>query len=370
MAGEAHTMDGFHQIAPPLVPAPIPELVGISPYSTGIVAGLPGLHLEESIGVAPSSDLSLALSAIRSDALHSYPDSHTLRARIAHRHAVDPDRVILCAGTDEALLRVCRAYLDHTRNAVLPCPTFEMLVRYARLSGAVLNECPWVADPLPVNQMLAHVGPRTGVIALVSPNNPTGLVATEQDLRAIAEHASHAVVILDHAYVEYADVDLTGIGLNYPNVVVMRSFSKAWGMAGLRLGYALGHPSIIRAMGAVGPAYPVSGVSLAVLEALLDHGDAVMHDHVALVRRERDELTALLREMGVPVLPSQGNFVLAPMANAAQVHVRLAEAGVFVRHIHQAGTLGPALRIGCPASPGGMRLLTRALREVLGGRSA
>src|SRR5256885_13756044 len=167
-----------------------------------------------------------------------------LTARLAARWSVAPERVIVTAGADEAIDRACRAFLMPGRTLLLPDPSFEMLDRYAALAGGELVRAPWPSDAFPTGAFLERIDARTAVVAIVSPNNPTGGVATLADVRRLAAAAPDALILLDHAYVEYANYDLTAAVLDIPNVLVLRTLSKAWGLAGCRVGYAIGSAEV------------------------------------------------------------------------------------------------------------------------------
>ena len=131
----------------------------------------------------------------------------------------------------QALDRACRAFLEPGRTILLPDPSFDMFDCSATLAGGELVRVPWWDDAFPSDAFVGRLDARTGVVAVVSPNNPTGSVATLADVRRLAAAAPNALVILDHVYVEYADVDLTPAVLDLPNVLVLRTLSKAWGLA-------------------------------------------------------------------------------------------------------------------------------------------
>src|SRR6266704_1902115 len=203
------------------------------------------LCLDLNEGRLPSPAALAELAEADPELLRRYPDVSELTALLAAQWRVAAGRVLVTAGADEAIDRIFRAFLTRGRTLLLPEPSFEMLDRYAALADGELVRVPWPDAAFPTDEFLERVDARTAVIAIVSPNNPTGGVATLADVRRIAEHAPDALVLLDHAYVEYADDDLTAAVLDVPNVVVVRTLSKAWGLAGCRVGYAIGSPDII-----------------------------------------------------------------------------------------------------------------------------
>ncbi len=319
------------------------------------------LRLDGNEGPAPD-----VAAAIRPEALSElcrrYPDPAPLEAQLAERFGVRPEQVLVTAGADDALDRACRALLAPGRELVMPVPTFEMLGRYARWAGASITTVPcW--DRFPLEAVLAACSPQTAAVAIVSPNNPTGVAASPDDLRAIAEAAPQAALFVDAAYAEFADTDLTGAALALPNAIVFRTLSKAWGLAGLRIGYAIGPAEAIGWMRAAGHPYAMATTSLAIAAACVARGldEAV----VARIARERDALSAQLAGHGFDVPPSRANFVLARGPRAAWLSDGLAGLGIAVRRWPGDPRLGDCVRITCPAGDAGFARLTAAIDAVL-----
>ena len=325
------------------------------------------LKLDSNEGPLSPPALLAALATLDPEALRRYPDVSTLEATLASRMGVTPDRVIVTAGADDAIDRVCRAYLGAGRTMLLSEPTFEMFDHFAKLSGASpLAPVPWRCGELPLAAFLDRLEEQPAVIAVVSPNNPTGAVVTAADIRCLAEAAPNAVVLLDHVYVEYADEDLTPAVIDLPNVVVLRTLSKAWGLAGCRIGYAIGSPEIVASLRIAGAPYPVAAPSVALALRQLSGGGERLQTHVARAREEREELRARLTALGLEPLPSQANFilvdcgVLAPFLTAA-----LAALGVVVRGFPNRPGLTSAIRITLPGVAAEFERLMDAFETVL-----
>jgi histidinol-phosphate aminotransferase len=173
--------------------------------------------------------------------------------------------------------------------------------------------------------------------------------------------------VVDLAYAEFADEDLTTAALDLPNALVVRTFSKAWGLAGLRLGCAIGDPDTIRWLRIAGQNYPVSALTLAVAEMRLTRDPSDVLQYVERVRVERDRLYALLNEWGATACRSQANFVLAYLEDAASVQLSLARSGISIRAFPDRPGLQNALRITCPGDREAFERLCGALREVISG---
>ncbi|MEZ6015206.1 MAG: TIGR01548 family HAD-type hydrolase [Planctomycetota bacterium] len=301
--------------------------------------------------------------------LTRYPNAEALTEALAARFGVEPERVLVTAGADDALLRVALAYIGRGRALVLPTPTFEMIPRYVALAGGVVRELPWPRGPYPTDAVLARAE-GAAAIAVVSPNNPTGAVASVAALRALAQAAPDALLVVDAAYAEFAAEDLTEAALALPNAVVLRTFSKAYGAAGLRVGYALGAPDVIRALRAAGNPYPVASPALAYALGALQADDGAARAGalsltVQRAREARAALTEALERRGVEVAPSEGNFVLARLADPMRLRDLLAGLGIAVRAFPGRPELADALRITTPTTEADLARTLAALDTAL-----
>ena len=349
----------------PLLVRPNPMVAALRPYSPGRLPFDPDLLLDANESPTPAPGLADWVAAQPGAALNRYPAAAELEVELATRLGVDSAAVLVTAGADDALERALRVVCAPGRTAVLTHPSFEMLDRYARLAGAAVAELEWWSGEWPVNRALdiaAHAD--VAAVAIVSPNNPTGAVISRGALERLAAGLPESLILLDHAYAEFADDDLTGVALLHPNVVVFRTFSKAWGAAGLRVGYAAGDPRAIAWMRSVGQPYSVSAPSLAAITHLLAGTDGPPHERVTAVARQRTELVRVLGGLGVEVLPSQGNFLLARPPEAGRLHAALASLGISVRAFsdprHAAW-----LRITVPGEDAAFARLVAALRTAL-----
>jgi histidinol-phosphate aminotransferase len=324
------------------------------------------LRLDANEGIPPQLDVVLdAWREAGPELLRRYPDAKPLETALAQRFAVEPAQVFVAAGADEVLDRCCRAFLPSGKTMVMTSPSFEMFDHYAALCRARVAKVPWSTQAFPLDAMLSVIDRDVAVVAFVTPNNPTGDVATLSDLQAIHGAAPHALVILDHAYVDFADEDLTSAALEMPNVVVVRTFSKAWGLAGCRVGYALGREQLVRSLRAAGSPFPVSAASLSIAEAVLERGDATRDAYVTRIRTERDELFTTLSRHGAKPRRSQGNFIFAELGpRTPAVHAALGSDGIIVRMVRR-GSEFMALRIALPGEPDGFALLQQSIERAL-----
>lgn len=321
------------------------------------------LDLSRNEGRAPAD---LAQGPLSAGQLAQYPDLGRLTEALATRFGITPERVLITAGGDDALLRTCLATLTPGTNGLLTKPTFEMIPRYIALARGSLREVTWHSGSFPLEDFLAGIDARTRVAFVVSPNNPTGGVASAQDLVSISEALPDGLVVLDAAYAEFTLADLTATALELGNVVVVRTFSKAWGLAGLRTGYLLGPTSWIERLRACGNPYPVAVGSAELATLRLQSGEEDMRDYVTQVRLEREELAQVARDLGLrPAEPYEGNFVLLRGLDSEWVRSAMGSLGVATRSFPGRPELAGALRISLPGEPQGFAQLLASLRVAL-----
>lgn len=346
---------------------PSPLLAKVSAYSPPRASVPIDLHLDGNEGALPSIDFVKTLAAQDADLFGRYPDASELESTLAAAHEIDRERVLVTAGADDALERALRAVLGPGREMVLPVPTFGMIARYAKLVGGDVVEVPWLAGRLPTEEIVGKITERTAVITVVTPNSPTGLVAGVDELERISSCAPSALLVVDLAYVEFADRDITKAVLALPNTICTRTFSKAWGLAGLRVGYAMGSRQVIDWMRVTGHPYAVSAPSLLLALERFRHGREEVRGFVSRVREQRAELARLLESLGVRTLPSRGNFLLGTFDDGGRVCRGLAERGIAVRPFPGKPYLDNCLRITVPGEAVAFERLCRELRAVIEG---
>ncbi|MEM1164725.1 MAG: aminotransferase class I/II-fold pyridoxal phosphate-dependent enzyme [Planctomycetota bacterium] len=346
-------------------PEPIEILRGARGYAVPHVRQPIDLHLHANERVVLPASVSDALASVPADAARTYPDAGRLESLFADRFGISPDRVLATAGGDESLDRVCRAFLEPGREMVLAVPSFEMIERYGRLARGEIVRVAWDAPRFPIDAVLAAVTDRTAVIPIVSPNNPTGWAATAEEVTRVARAAPRALIVLDCAYAEYMEEDPTPAGLAEPNVVVIRTLSKAWGLAGLRVGCAAGPAGVIAAMRAAGGPYSVAQPSIQVAHARLGGDTSDVAAHAARVRTERDELIDLLGRLDFTVSAQQANFVFARSSRSGWVREALAGLGIGIRGWPGRAGLDDAVRITLPGDEQMYERLVAGVRAAL-----
>lgn len=312
--------------------------------------------------------LVMALSESPSS-INRYPSFVELEVAIAGRWKIDPLRVVVTAGGDDAIGRICAARLAPGSSILVHEPAFEMFGVYARSRGAGVLSIPWLdGDDFPLKRTISTIqaDESIGLVTLVSPSNPTGGVVSLDEALSLAKACAECGVALlfDAAYGEFADVDpspaLVEGGLAY----VVRSFSKAFGMAGMRLGYALA-PSAESALALRSSGMPYPSSSLASLAALTALADVEgLRQTITRARLERAALSQCLRGLGAKVNKSGANFVLARVGDPAGLASSLLADGIAIRSYKEREPLKDAVRITCPGDDTGLSLLVEAIKRA------
>ena len=282
--------------------------------------------------VACSPKVLEVLAGISAGSLTRYPERESVEAIVAAHLRLEPAQVALTNGVDEAIHVLFETFLDACDELLLPVPTYTMYEVYASVTDASIVTVQ-AADDLqfPFERLLAAITPRTKIIAIANPNSPSGSVATREQLIAIAHRAPHALLLVDEAYFHFHGQtvqDLTGV---LPNLFTARTFSKAYGLAGLRLGVLAGPVESMRWVRRVLSPYSVNSLALACLPAALED-TAYLNWFTGEVMAAREEFEIALDAAGVRRWPSRANFILVHIgAQHAQFVQLMRAAGVLVR---------------------------------------
>jgi histidinol-phosphate aminotransferase len=273
------------------------------------------------------------LRQLQPEQLACYPERTPVEREAASFLGLQPEQVLLTNGVDEAIHLVCEAYLEPEDEVVIVVPTFAMYEICAGATGARVVAIPADEDfRFPTSKVLAYTtSPKTRLIAIANPNNPTGAAASEEDLLRIARSAPQAAVLVDEAYFEFHGESLLEHIGQVQNLFVARTFSKAYGMAAFRVGVLAGAAAQMQALRRSCSPYNVNGVALACLpEALADQN--YVRRYVEEVQSSRARLQDEFRALGIPFWPSQANFVLARIGPRHADFVRsMKERGILVR---------------------------------------
>ena len=272
------------------------------------------------------------LGLISAGALTRYPEREPIEAIVAAHLGLAAAQVALTNGVDEAIHVLFEAFLEAGDELLLPVPTYTMYEVYASATDARVVAVQADAGlQFPYERLLAAITPRTKIVAIANPNSPSGSVATRAQLIEVASRAPHAVVLVDEAYFHFHGetvMDLIGV---VPNLMVARTFSKAYGLAGLRLGLLAGPVELMRWVRRVLSPYSVNSLALACLPPALED-TAYLDWYVGEVLTARTEFEAALDQAGVRRWPSRANFVLVEIGKQHAEFSRLMRAaGVLVR---------------------------------------
>ena len=344
---------------------PRASIAGLSPYHSPIVSRA-GLSLDLNESMAGCSPRVLArLRSLSAAEVSLYPQREVGERLVANFLRVAPEQVLLTNGMDEALSLLFATYLGPSDELLFADPTFVMYPMLGQALGARVVRLQSGEDmALPVADLLAHVSPRTRMIAIANPNNPTGLAASRADLLRIAESAPDAAVLIDEAYFEFCGETLIPDLARHSNLFIARTFSKAYGLAGLRLGVLIGAAEQIGYMRRLGLPFNVNSVALACLEeALADQ--SFVSDHVAQVKQGRERLEQLFDELGLRFWPSRTNFVLVRVDATAKTFVEsMQRRGILVRDSSSNPGCDGCVRITV-GTPKQMDGVLQAIREAI-----
>ena len=362
----------------------IPDYIqAISPY----VPGKPLEELEREYGIADSVKLASnenplgpspkALEAIREGLanLHRYPDGagHDLVCQIADRHGIAPDNVVIGNGSDDVIALLVQATVRPGDRVVVPQPSFLMYDITATAAGAVVDRVPLHDMKMDLAAMAARVSEQTRLVFVCNPNNPTGTVVGQKEFdRFMAQLPDHVVVVVDEAYIEFvrnADCLKTGRpeDMNRP-LVTLRTFSKAYGLAGLRVGYGVMPSELAGMLHRVRQPFNVNALAQTAATAALEDR-AFLQRSVALVHQGLDELYAALDRLGLPYFPTEANFFLIDVGRPADaVFENMLRQGVIVRSMRSYG-FSNYIRVNVGLERENRRFL-QALENVLAGDSS
>ena len=345
---------------------------GLTPYVPGEqpkLANLVKLNTNEH-PYGPSPKAIEAIRAETSDALRLYPDPRAdrLKAAIARQFAVEAREVFVGNGSDEVLAHAFMALLKHERPLRFPDISYSFYPVYCGLYGVAFETVP-LDESLAIRSedYLGDADRAAGGIVFPNPNAPTGRVLPLADVERIVAGNPQCVVVVDEAYVDFGGESAIPLVRRYPNLLVVQTLSKSRSLAGLRVGFAIGHPELIEALDRVKDSfnsYPLDRLAIAGAVAAIDDTEYFERTRQAVIRT-REQLASDLASLGFEVLPSAANFVFArhPDRDAGELAAELRQRSIIVRHFRQP-RIEQFLRItvGTDEQCG---LLVAALRDML-----
>ncbi len=358
--------------------SPRPETMAISPVHHGALdyaeleqLGLdPEAILDFSVNSNPYGPSPAVREAVARVPLDRYPDREALvlRRALAERLDVAPARIVVGNGTAELIWLVAFAFLQPKDRVSVVGPTFGEYRRTVALMGAQVQM--WIACPErefavnyeEVEQCLQETKPR--LVFVCNPNNPTGTILSPEVMAAWAYTHPGTLFVIDEAYLAFAPGLQSVLNMGADNILVLRSMTKDYALAGLRLGYAVGHVRVIRALSQVRPAWNVNALAQAAgLAALGD--EAHRQQSLQALAQSKEKLVAGLAELGLPPLPSATHFFLVPVGDGAAFRQALLRQGILVRDCASFG-LPAYVRIATRRPEENARLL-EAIRTILSG---
>jgi histidinol-phosphate aminotransferase len=322
---------------------------------------------ENPLGISPKAHAAIAAAL---DELALYPDGNgfELKSAIAAKLAVDPSGIVLGNGSNDVLELVARAFLAPGTSAVYSQHAFAVYPLATQAAGAAGIEAPALNFGHDLAAMRAAIRDDTRVVFIANPNNPTGTLLAAADLHDFLKSVpEQVIVVLDEAYGEFLAADRQAPSLawlaEFPNLVLTRTFSKAYGLAGLRVGYALAQPDVAGMLNRVRQPFNVNSLALTAAAAALNDAD-----FIAAAKRVNDagmaQLTQGFQRMGLEFIPSFGNFVCVKVGAAGRVFQELLKRGVIVRPVGNYG-MPEYLRVSIGLPEQNARFLS-ALAEILG----
>ncbi|MCZ4496126.1 MAG: hisC [Thermoleophilia bacterium] len=365
--------------------APKPELRDLRPYEPGLsvealrrVIGEDTRIVKLGSNEGPWGPLPAAADAIRNavDGLNRYPDGafHELRARIAELTGASVDQVVLGNGADSILINLSLSLLEQGDEVIFGWPSFITYPISVRKVGAVPIAVPLDADyRYDLDAMLEAVTERTKFVYVCNPNNPTGTYVDRQRLLAFAEALpDHVLLVVDEAYHEYVTADDYAdsiaeliLGAGRDNVLVLRTMSKIYGLAGLRIGWGVGPAAVVRAVDVVRGPFEMNALANEAALASLTQRE-LLEERVTANEAGRTELEAALRDVGLTPIPGAANFVCVPLdggLTGRAVADALQQVGVIVRPLDGFG-MPDAFRISV-GTPEETQVAVDAIRSVL-----
>ena len=343
---------------------PRPAVVAMAPYSPPTAGRAGKLRLdfnENTVGCSPRVIAALK-DRLTAEGLTLYPEYGEAREAIARYFRVRPEQFVFTNGTDEAIQVMVNAYLDPGQEVLLLKPSYAMYRFYAEVAGAKIKEVPYPRPGLefPLQEVLDAITPETRAVLLANPNNPTGTGISLLGIERILHRARKAVGMVDEAYYEFSGVTALTEIERVPNLFVCRTFSKVFGMAGMRLGCLFSHEANVALLHKAQSPYSVNSLAVIAAQAAVED-TAYIERYLAEVLAARELLCLGLEQLGIRYVPSSANFVLGDFGKRA-IEVRDALRGQAIL-VRDRSYEAP----GCVRITLGTRVQTRKLLAALEG---
>ncbi|MEE9323045.1 MAG: histidinol-phosphate transaminase [Candidatus Aenigmarchaeota archaeon] len=342
------------------------EMINYDPPKEGRKGKLRLDFNENTIGCSP--EVIKAISKLKPEDFAVYPEYFEMTKRLARYAGVKDSEIMPVNATDEAIMCVMNTYVEKGEEVLIPIPTFAMFKFYASIAGANVKEILHNKDlSFPTARFIKAMNKNTKVVVLANPNNPTGSSISEKDILKIVKKAKEfkALVFIDEAYYEFYGKSSKGLIKKYDNVIVTRTFSKAFGLAGIRLGYILSNEENIRNLLKANSPYSISSLAVKSIFAALEDKDFVK-GYVRETKKAKKIMFKRLKEFGIKTYPTSANFLIVKFGdNALEIYRKLKEKGILVRDRTKYPLLKGCLRIGI-GTVEQTEIFLRELEDVLG----
>ena len=310
----------------------------------------------------PSPAVMKVLAQIGAEQLRRYPDpiGQEFRQAAAEVNGISADCIMCCNGGDDLLSIAFRAFCDEERPVAYPAPTYSLYPVLARLQNCKAIEVPFDSE---FNLPAKLAGADAALTIVCNPNAPTGSFVSVEELASLADEIS-GVLLIDEAYVDFAEKNCAGLVKDFDNVLILRSMSKGYSLAGIRFGYAIAQSALIAGLMKVKDSYNVDAVAITAATAAIKDRQ-YFRETIEKVKAERGRLAASLRALKFEVPDSSANFILAQNKNckASEIYDKLVQRNIYVRYFDLPG-LKDKLRITVGTSEQNDTLLL-ALKEIL-----
>jgi len=315
----------------------------------------------------PSPQVLKVLAEIEPEQLRRYPDpiGNEFREAAAEVNGVQPENIMCCNGGDELLTIALRAFCDESRPVAYPVPTYSLYPVLAKLQNCTAIEIPFDSE---FNLPVKLTSTNAALTIVCNPNAPSGTFISVGELASLADELK-GVLLIDEAYVDFAEETCVSLVKDFDNVIILRSMSKGYCLAGLRFGYAIARPDLIAGLMKVKDSYNVDAIAIAAAAAAIKDQE-YFKENIEKVKKNRDLLAAQLRALKFKVAKSWANFVLAESKNckASVIYDKLVQQNIYVRYFDLPG-LKDKLRITVGTSEQNDKLIL-ALKEILSDKGA
>lgn len=320
---------------------------------------------ENTIGCSPK--VLEAINNIKEEEIASYPEYKKFKTKLANYLKIPPEKLMITNATDEAIMLIIQTYIEKGEEIILPIPTFAIFKFYAQLAEANIKEILYKNNlTFPTKKLLNAITKKTKLVILCNPNNPTGTLIEKKDIIKIIEKAqkSKSLVLLDEAYYQYSGIECLDLINKYDNLIIIRTFSKAYGLSGLRLGYIISNEEIIKNLLKAGSPYSVNTVAMAAGAVAIEDEDYIRW-YINQVKMAKKLIYEEFKKLKIKTYPTAANFLITRFPKRAdEIEKKLREKGILVRNRSNYPLLKDCLRIGI-GTVKQTRELIDALKDIL-----